>query len=115
MNYRLLDVSEWHRLQEIMDVAFIPHPDAASVAIAEDESGKIAGALFLQIALHMEPLVLTSPKVSFARLHDVIYDALKKDKGLRFYCFSDKEIVDRMAEHVGMTELPYKVFQKEVQ
>lgn len=114
MQYRLLDPSEWDKLKQIVPEGYIPHPDVASVAVAVDDAGNLTGALFLQLALHMEPLVLRSPKVSFERLHNVLYDAVKMDKGLRIYCFSDKEIINRMADHVGMTELPYKVFQQEV-
>ncbi len=114
MNYRLLQREEWSRLDGIMDAKFIPHPDAASVAIAEDGAGDIVGVLFLQIALHMEPLILKSPKVSFEQLHGVLVDALAKDQGLRIYCFSDKEIISAMAKHVGMSELPYKIFEQEI-
>ncbi len=115
MKYRLLDASEWNRLDELMGKEFIPSPDVASVAVAEDESGKITGLLFVQLVFHMEPLVLTSPKVSFERLYNVLYDALKQHNGLRFYCFSESEIIDRMANHLGLELLPYKVFMKEVE
>lgn len=114
MNYRLLEPSEWDRLKTIVDSKHIPHPDAGSAAVCEDDNGNIVGVLFLQIALHMEPLILTSPKVSFSRLHDVLYNAVKANKGLHFYAFSDKEIISKMAEHVGMKQLPYTIFEQEV-
>jgi len=114
LTYRLLEPTEWHRLNVIMESQFIPHPDAASAAIAEDETGKLVGVLFLQLALHMEPLKLTNPSVNFQRLHDVLYDAVSQDKGLRIYVFSDKDIIDAMAVKVGMIPLPYKVFEQEV-
>lgn len=114
MKYRLLGPEEWHRLDSIVAEQYIPHPDTAYAAVAEDESGNLTGALFLQLTFHEEPLVLTSPKVSFERLHGVIMDAVKERKGLHIYAFSDKEIIDRMAEHVGMKLLPYRVYEKEV-
>jgi hypothetical protein len=114
VKYRILDHSEWDRLGSVMDKKFIPHPDTASAAVAEDDSGAITGVLFLQLTLHMEPLVLKSPKASFARLYETLYEAVKADKGLHFFVFSDKEIVDRMATHVGMKETPYKVFEGQV-
>ena len=114
MKYRLLESSEWDRLKEIVDPEFIPNPQGAAAAIAEDESGKIAGVLLLQMAFHCEPLVLKSPQVNFERLHDVLHSAVEQHKGLHIYVFSDKEIVDRMAKHVGMKELPYKVFEEVV-
>jgi hypothetical protein len=114
MNYRILEASEWHRLKEIMEERFIPQPEAGSAAVAEDEDGKIVGVWFLQLAMHMEPLVLKSPKVNFKRLHDVLFGQISQHTGLRLYCFSDKDLVSAMAEHVGFRELPYKVFEKEV-
>jgi len=114
MRYRLLKPEEWDRLNGIMEAKYIPHPATAHVAIAEDDNGVLLGALFLQLTFHMEPLVLTSPQVHFDRLHDTLVDAVKENKGLHIYVFSDKEIVDRMAEHVGMKKLPHRVFEKEV-
>lgn len=115
MRYKILDPKEWHRLNDVVDPQFIPHSDIASAAIAEDESGNITGVLFLQLALHMEPLILKSPHVSFERLHNTLMDAVKTDKGLHIYCFSDKEIIDRMAAHVGMKQTPYRVFEQVVE
>lgn len=114
MKYRILDASEWEKLLTVVPAAHIPSPDVASVAVAENDQGNIVGVLFLQMALHMEPLVLKSPHVNFERLHDTLMTAVAEDKGLHIYCFSDKEIIDRMATHVGMTELPYKVFEQVV-
>lgn len=114
MKYRILPAEEWDRLGAIIDPQYIPHPHAGSVAVAEDDSGNIAGVLFLQLAMHMEPLILKSPKVNFEKLHNTLMEAVKHNKGLHVYCFSDKEIVDRMAKHVGMDQLPYRVFEEVV-
>ena len=114
MKYRILDQSEWDRLKDVVDEGFLPKPETAAAAVAEDDSGNITGVLFLQLTLHMEPLILKSPKASFERLYETLYDAVKADKGLHFFVFSDKEIVDRMAAHVGMKETPFKVFEGEV-
>lgn len=114
MKYRLLEPNEWHKLSVLLDSTYVPLPETASAAVAEDENGNILGVLFLQLAMHMEPLVLSSPHVSFERLHNVLFSAIKNDKGLRIYCFSDQEIVNRMAIHVGMEKLPYTVFSQEV-
>lgn len=109
----MLNSEEWERLSSVMDEKYIPKPESAAVAVAE-EDGKIMGCLFLQLVFHVEPLVLTSPKVSFERLHKTITDSVSDNKGLRIYAFSDKEIVDRMAAHVGMKQLPYRVFEQEI-
>jgi len=114
LTYRILDASEWDRLLPFLDSNFLPSPESSSAAIAEDEDGNIVGILFLQVVLHMEPLILTSPKVNFARLHDTLYNALGDRKGLKFYCFSDKDIIDGMVEHLGMKLLPYRVYEQEI-
>jgi len=115
ITYRLLNIDEWERLSSILESKFIPSPAASAAAVAENESGDIIGVLFLQLAMHMEPLVLSSPKVNFERLYSTLYNAVQEQKGLRFYCFSDQEIVNRMAEHVGMTRLPFNaVYEQEV-
>jgi len=116
ITYRLLNIDEWERLNTVLDSKFIPSPAASTAAIAEDDNHNIIGVLFLQLAMHMEPLILSSPKVNFERLYSALYNAVQEQKGLRFYCFSDQEIVNRMAEHVGMTRLPFNaVYEQEVQ
>jgi len=107
ITYRLLNIDEWERLNTLLESKFIPSPAASTAAVAEDENRNIIGVLFLQLAMHMEPLVLSSPKVNFERLYSTLYNAFQDKKGLSFYCFSDKEVVNRMAEHVGMTKTPY--------
>ena len=98
----------------MIPIGLIPAPEVASAAVAENEDGSLAGVLFVQLALHMEPLVLTSPQVSFLSLYNVLYNALQKDKGVKFYCFTDNDTVRRMAEHVGMIEVAQSVFEQEV-
>lgn len=115
MKYRILEPGEWDKLKDLfVDSTFIPTPESATFAVAENDAGEIVGCLPLQLVLHMEPLVLRSPHVSFAKLYETLYNAVADHKGLHFYVFSDKEIIDKMAEHVGMKLTPYKVFEGEV-
>jgi|SRR5215467_7800463 len=114
MKYRLLQREEWDKLQQILDARYIPHPDSAKCAVCEDEDGTIRGALFAQLAMHMEPLVIHHPTVRFDRLHETILDSFKDNHGLHLYVFSTAEIVDRMAEHVGMKPMPFRVYEQEV-
>lgn len=112
----MLREDEWDKLKTIfLDSSYIPRPESATFAVAENEQGEILGCLPLQLVLHMEPLILTSPQVSFAKLYETLYNSVREHKGLHFYAFSDKEVVDRMAKHLGMRELPYKVFVGEVE
>lgn len=114
MNYRLLRADEWSRLESIMPSNFIPQPEVCTAAIAEDEQGQLCGVLFLQLAFHLEPLVLRAPDVRFDKLYKTLYNAVEQSKGLHFYCFADSEVVAKMAEHVGMLKRPYEVFEGEV-
>lgn len=114
MNYRLLNMDEWDKLKDLVDPKFLPPPEACVCAIAEDASGQICGMLFMQLAFHIEPLVLLNSSVRFDKLYGTLYNAVEDKKGLHFYCFADREVVAKMAEHVGMQLRPYAVFEGEV-
>ena len=113
----MLTPDEWPRLGDIMRgrEEHVPSPQCSVAAIAEDAEGKIQGVWFLQMAFHMEPLVLNSPHINFLRLHETLEDSLAERKGLTYYAFSDIPLVERMAAKVGMTRLPFNaVWQKEI-
>lgn len=117
MNYRILQADEWDKLKDIVDSKFIPDVRTAVAAVAEDEYGKIVGVQFLQLAMHCEPLILKSPGVQFDKLHTTLVDALKakpENRGLTIYAFASNERVGKMAEHNGMTRLPYIVYKQEI-
>jgi len=109
MNYRLLPPSEWQRLLDYMDSegygAYTPHPDAAAVAVAEDDDGNIQGVLPLQLQWHLEPLVLSGPSVRFDKLYDVLEEAFQVHPNTRFCCYTNDDKVERIAEHLGMSKL----------
>lgn len=113
MNYRLLDPSEWDRLTTLVDPRYLPPPDAAAAAVAE-EDGEIQAVLFLQLQLHMEPLIIRSSTVNFKRLHDTLHSAIADRKGLRYFAHSDSDKVNRMAEIAGMKHLVVDVWSGEV-
>lgn len=115
MKYRLLEPDEWNKLDDLLDPAFIPRPDAATAAVCETDEGVIVGALFLQLQLHMEPLVIEDSRVDFRRLHDVLHSAVSNQPGLAYYAFTERPKIARMAELVGMTRQPYEVWRKEVE
>lgn len=114
MRYELLTKDKWPLLLDLVEPQYIPSSDSATAAVAIDDEGRMVGVLFLQLVLHMEPLVLLSPHVSFQRLYQVLYDDVHQHTGLKFYAFADQERVALMAEHVGMKKTPYQVFEGEV-
>jgi len=113
MNYRILPAAEWDRLRALIEPQFLPGPEVATAVIAEDD-GEIEGVLFLQLQLHLEPLYIRNPRVSFLRLTAKIEEALAERKGLVYFAFTDDSKVERMAELAGMTRTSYTVWRKEV-
>lgn len=113
MTYRLLPLEEWDRLKPLMDKYDqpMPNPVVASVAVAEKD-GEIVAALFFQLVMHMEPLIIEDPRASFRNLKAVIDEGLNGKKGLVYYSFSDSEKVNRMAEIAEMEKTPYTAVWK---
>jgi len=111
MHYRLLQLSEWDKLKALIPEEAIPQASASSAAIAENEDGSLAGVLIGQLVLHVEPLVLTSPQVSFKHLFTTLMEPLQAYKGLAFYAFSESAVVAGMAEHLGLKAKPYQVWE----
>ena len=114
LNYRLLHPEEWSKLNDIVPVELIPAPEAAAVAVAETETGEILGVLFLQLQLHLEPLVIKSAAVNFKRLHAVLHDTIKDRKGLCYWSMTQNPIVAKMAESVGMQPVEDRLYKKEI-
>ena len=114
MKYRLLPKEQWQRLLEVLPEAVIPLPEAATVAIAEDEDDEIQGVLFLQLQLHMEPLLIKNARVSFKRLQETLHNAVAHHPGLIYFAFTDDPRVARMAEICGMERVDMQIYRKEV-
>lgn len=90
----------------------------AHAAIAE-EDGKIIGALFLQLAWHMEPLVMEPEKrgkVSFRSLADAIDQFIENMTAgpTEYYVFSPNKKIGAMAKIHGMEQKPYRVWFKKL-
>lgn len=113
MRYRLLEPEEWDRLGPALEEqGYIPPaPQTALCAIAEADDGQILGLLFMQPMMHLEPLLLKTPHVNFLRLVETIQERIAGVDGLKYYCFSDQEIISRMAAKAGLVKLPYEVWQ----
>lgn len=115
LTYRFLQTEEWDRLDELVNgEGPIPPPTISNVAVAEDEDGEIVGALFLQLALHMEPLIITEKgkgKVDFRSFKDLLEASIASAESV-YYVFSPDAKIGKMCRVGGMTQLPYKVWMK---
>lgn len=120
MTYRLLPPEEWPKLfPHMIQFGFkVPDPKASSVAVAEDENGEVKGYLWLQLALHMEPIEIMDPKVNFKRLVALHEENLTNhnggNKGLVYYAMTKNEHVARIAKAAGMENTDWEVWQKEI-
>ena len=103
IKYRFLDVEEWDKLEELCppDKA-IPSPMIASCVVAEVED-KLVGCLFLQMALHMEPLIVKDHQADYKELAKMIKSNLPD--GLPFFSCAPDGKMEHIAEVIGMTRL----------
>lgn len=102
ITYKVLSGEEWEKLIDFYPEGYaIPDPTTSGVVVAEKD-GKIVGALFGQLVLHMEPLIITDPQVSFIRLLKLAEAQLPPGSG--YYAFAADAKIGRMAEIAGMKE-----------
>jgi len=107
MTYRILPAAEWYKLGPIMERQGkpVPRQEVSMAAVAEDFNGQIVAVLFLQTALHLEPLVIENPRVYMLSLLHTMDEALAEKQGLSYYCFTEGEKMARVAEIGGFKRL----------
>jgi len=107
MTYRILPAEEWYRLDPIMarQGKAVPDQRLAAAAVAEKD-GEIKGVLFLQMVIHMEPLVIEDPYVNFLSLQETLETPMLLDKqGLSVYCYTQDEKMNRIVQLAGFERL----------
>lgn len=117
LNYRMLSAEEWSKLVPLIEGLDgpIPSPESSEVAVAEDEEGNLVGALFLQMTLHMEPLVIDPSgrgAVNFLKLRETL-EGSGELAHVPYYVFSEDPRVGKMCKLGGLRQLPYRVWFKE--
>ncbi len=114
MNYRMLTAEEWPSLDSLVNgQGPVPSPEVAVAAVAETDEGDIVGVLFVQMVFHMEPLAIHpdyTGKVNFKKMQEILEEQVGTAP---YYAFSDSPVVGKMCKHVGMKQLPYRVWHKE--
>ncbi len=83
----------------------VPSPDTSMAAVAEDSSGQVVAVLYLQMALHLEPLVIENPRAYMPSLLHTIDAALADKPDLAYYCFTEGEKMARFAQAGGFKRL----------
>ena len=114
INYRMLQPEEWPRLGSLVNgQGPVPSPETAIAAVAETEEGEVVGVLFVQMVFHMEPLAIHpdhTAEVNFKRMQELLKEQLG---GAPYFAFSDSPVVGKMCKHVGMKQLPYRVWKED--
>lgn len=113
MKYEILPQDKWDEIKPLFEGQPMPLPNHAAIAVARDEEGKVQGLLVLQLQLHLEPLILKSTGVNFTRLVDTLEEPLRVNGG-HYWAFAPNALIGRMAETVGMQQMPWFVYHKEV-
>lgn len=118
---RMLTSEEFARedLKAIFEAhgAKVPQAEHSSIAIAEDEEGKLLGFHTLQPVYHCEPEWI-DPEVRgvYPSLHkdlmEVIIEPLKHIKGLVIYAFAPNEKIANFAKRFGFKERDWKVLEQ---
>ena len=115
ITYRMLTAEEWPALGPLVNgQGPIPSPEVAVAAVAETDEGEIVGVLFVQMVFHMEALTSNpdyTGKVSFKRMQELLEEQVGTAP---YFAFSDSPLVGKMCKLVGMKQLPYRVWTKEV-
>jgi hypothetical protein len=116
VNYRIISgEAEWPRIAEFFHRVgirqdIVPSWRFARAAVAEYE-GQIIACLFMQVAIHFEPLVVDGFNVELVYVKSLLEkaeEALATSvfKGLPYFAFVDSKRVERLAEICGMEKLP---------
>ncbi len=114
MHYRLLLPDEYELARPLLGAA-LPRPDVSAIAAAFDDEGHVVGVLVLQLQWHLEPLALTSARVNYQRLKEILDSQLSSAGGGCYYAFTSSERVMEMALASGMKVEPVMVLRGEVE
>ncbi len=115
LTYRLLEQSEWSRLEELIDGhGPVPPSEISAAAVVETEEGELVGVLFVQMVAHMEPFFVRPDhrdgKVSFTQLQELLDTEFEN---IPYYAFSPDAQIGKILKKVGMKQLPYRIWLKE--
>ncbi len=119
MNYRMLMVEEWGKLQPLLDQEGwkMPDPRTASVWVAE-ENDEIMAMIVLQLVMHLEPMIVKSKakgNIDFLKLASVVdEDLMANAPGAGYYLFVNRAALAKLATSNGMKEMPWRVYCKGV-
>jgi hypothetical protein len=123
LRYRILNPEEWHRLLEIYpDDQQLPSPEVASAVVAEHDD-HIVSVLFLQLAFHMEPMIINPnyrSRVNFLRLVSTLETAFGKalpegQSGIYYVSAPKDSRIPAMARTAGMQSLDQELWAKVVE
>ena len=110
MRYEILERDKWNEFKDLTGDLLTPESEHAIAAVARTPEGEIVGIIFAQLVIHVEPMVLQSPKINFMRLYKLVKKELT---GQPHFIFAPDQKIEGMCRLGGMSELPWKVFIQE--
>jgi hypothetical protein len=118
LTYKLLEAPEWDKLSSL-GLQHLPDPRSCYASVAMDSTGIIKAALFLQLAMHLEPLVITPDArgfVNFLRLaatiNTYLESSLVSGGSLEYFVHAPNTQISRMAELNKMEKTNYDVYRR---
>ena len=115
MTFRVLEPGEWGMIEHEFaahDVV-MPHPNHALIVGAFQDDGKMAGFVVCQTQIHMEPLVLYNPAAARGLIRKAEETLAKMFDKPTYFAFAEGNVAG-IAKALGLEEIPYKIFKKEV-
>ena len=118
ITHRLLNRDEWPRVESIFRENGVEPPNRdISLIVVEEIDGEITQILTLQLVMHSEPWWVREDQKGKARFRPLfaVLDSAAKSLGVKkYFAFAPDETTARVARIVGMKEISWKVFEKEI-
>jgi hypothetical protein len=108
ITYRILPPEEWEKLIPIYPTGLIIPPSDTSIAAVAECNGELVAFWFLQIALHMEPLLIKDGLADYHKLAALLKEALPQ--GVPFLSSVPDEKMAHIAESVGMQATGWQLY-----
>ena len=117
MIIRELRPDEFHRLSRVPEFGDnVPHPQAAHVAIAEDE-GEIVGFWCVQLGVQAEPVLIVPSHRGGLLVHRLFecVKAIMKRQGIEtYYIHAESEEVCDYLDRLGLTRTDFVTYEGKV-
>lgn len=118
IEYRPLRPDELADVYAVFERRGIAPPDpSVSVVIGAVGDDRVLGFIVAQLVPHLEPIHINEGergRVNWRELVEAAENSLRASLQGAYYAFSESDGISALCKRSGMTEMPYKVFRKEI-